>query len=164
VKEFKIRGRVVKLIEGRWGYAAQSSDMLRLLGVKRLPPEGMPERLIDGVRVYVRPLAFGPAPCARWSLRPRRSFQGLRVMAICDCGAHVAVGRMHQHVCRPRVRRYNVTVIRPMWGMGGRVLRYSEMRIVRMRRTKSEVVRRQIEAMGKRYGQVWTVVLVTEVQ
>ena len=74
-------------------YAASSHDILAMLGVKKLPPEGMPERLIEGIRVYVRPLIPRPGV--------RRNFQGLRVRAICQCGRDVAVGRLHQHRCKP---------------------------------------------------------------
>lgn len=79
------------LIPGRYRYA-DAHDMYALLGVKSLPPEGMPERLIHGVRVYVKPLAP--------KVGMRRNFQGLRVMAICKCGQHLPVGRMHQHICQ----------------------------------------------------------------
>ena len=84
----------MKMIAGKggsWrdGYA-NAHDMYRLLGTSKLPAEGMPIRLIDGVRVYVKPLPEG---------KPRER-QSLRVTAICDdCGQHIAVGRMHQHRC-----------------------------------------------------------------
>jgi hypothetical protein len=76
----------VKLIGGRYG-KAWAWDVYERLGVKRLPPEGMSERLIDGVRVYVKPLPD----------RPVGRRQSLRVTAICECGQHLAVGRLHQH-------------------------------------------------------------------
>jgi hypothetical protein len=82
----------MKLIPGRYRYA-DAHDMYALLGVKTLPKEGMPEREIHGVRVYVRPL-----PPAAPGVR--RNFQGLRVMAICPCGRRLAVGRMGQHRCK----------------------------------------------------------------
>lgn len=77
------------MIEGFMGRPrpAHAHHILQLLGVKRLPDEGMPERLIDGVRVYVAP-----------RLRPGRRFH--RVTAICDCGRHIPVGRLHQHICK----------------------------------------------------------------
>lgn len=80
----------MKLISGRHKYA-DAHDMYQLLGVKSLPAEGIPERLIQGVRVYVKPL---PPKTSH-----RRRFQ-LRVMTICECGQHLPVGRMHQHKCR----------------------------------------------------------------
>lgn len=80
-----------KLIPGRFRYA-DAHDMYALLNVTSLPIEGMPERVIHGVRVYVRPLPPHP--------ELQRNFQGLRVMAICDCGQHLAVGRLHQHKCK----------------------------------------------------------------
>lgn len=82
-------------IPGRFGRHADSRDMLEKLGVNALPPEGMPERVIDGVRVYVKPLPDPPEGAPR-----RRNWQGLRVYAICDCGKHVPVGRLHQHICK----------------------------------------------------------------
>lgn len=72
-------------------YAADAHDLYAFLGVKKLPDEGMPERLIQGVRVYVKPLVRIPGL--------RRNFNGLRVMAICKCNQHIAVGRLHQHKC-----------------------------------------------------------------
>lgn len=105
---------MVKLIQGKYRYAS-SSGMLAYLGVKKLPPEGIPEQLIQGVRVYVKPLPFQVTQTycrhcnqdigdgkrqhspAFW---PKRNWQGLRVYAICECGQHVPVGRMHQHKCR----------------------------------------------------------------
>lgn len=74
-----------------WGWEKVNAyQMLEILGVKVLPVEGMPEQIIQGVRVYVKakPTAIGGG------------MAGLRVMAICECGQHVAVGRMHQHICK----------------------------------------------------------------
>lgn len=82
---------MVKLI-GRYG-RAQAGDMLILLGVKKLPKEGMPEREIQGVRVYVKPSTFNDRGTRRRGLKHR-------VFAICDCGQHVPVGRLRQHVCK----------------------------------------------------------------
>jgi hypothetical protein len=85
----------MNLIRGKYRYA-DAHDMYALLGTRTLPPEGMPERIIQGVRVYVKPLPAGP---------PRQR-QSLRVTAICECGKHVPVGRMHQHLPIV-VRRFN---------------------------------------------------------
>ena len=84
---------MAKLIQGRYRYA-DARDMYALLGVKAgaLPAEGMPERVIQGVRVYVKPLPPKQST--------RRNFAGLRVIAICECGRHVPVGRLHQHKCK----------------------------------------------------------------
>lgn len=125
----------MKLIGGRHGYAT-AHDMYELLGVTAgaLPAEGIPEQVIQGVRVYVKPLEAhavhtsckhcgldieGISPFKHWLDRggnwtchadgrrlhkpygrPRRNWQGLRVMAICECGQHMPVGRMHQHRCK----------------------------------------------------------------
>lgn len=86
----KYHGRL--RIQGRYHYAT-STDMLALLGVKRLPPAGMTERLIQGVRVYVKPQA---------PLSPGQRHRAThRVIAICTCGRHIPVGRLHQHKCKP---------------------------------------------------------------
>lgn len=68
---------------------ANSWEMHKLLGVKRLPDEGMSERLIQSVRVYVKPIVRVPG----------RKSSKHRVIAICNCGQHVPVGRLHQHKC-----------------------------------------------------------------
>jgi hypothetical protein len=70
-------------------YNAQSHDIHALLGVKKLPDEGMPERLIQGVRVYVKPIVRVPG------VKSSKH----RVMAICRCNQHLSVGRLHQHKC-----------------------------------------------------------------
>ena len=81
-------------IVGRSGWRASANDMLELLGLNRngkLPKDGMAEREIQGVRVYVRPYAkagHGRHTCTH------------RVMAICTCGQHVPTGRLHQHKCK----------------------------------------------------------------
>jgi hypothetical protein len=79
-------------IEGRYGYAS-AHDMYELLTgsrTGRLPADGMALRRIQGVLVYVKPLGV---------LR-RRKRHDHRVIAICNCGQHVPVGRLHQHVCK----------------------------------------------------------------
>lgn len=93
---------MVKLT-GKFGRAS-ASDMLELLGLKRtakLPKEGMPEREIQGVRVYVTPSTSG-------GTRQRRSCKH-RVFAICDCGQHVPTGRLHQHKCKRQSTFYAIT-------------------------------------------------------
>lgn len=81
-------------IKGRYGYAS-NTDMKALLGLRpgqKLPAEGMPERLIQGVRVYVTPKGAGRKRILKSSKH--------RIMAICgQCYAHVSVGRLHQHKC-----------------------------------------------------------------
>jgi len=71
-------------------WRANSHDIHLLLGVKRLPDEGMEERDIQGVRVYVRPIVRVPGVKS----------SAHRVIAICNCGRHVPTGRLHQHVCK----------------------------------------------------------------
>jgi hypothetical protein len=93
----RMQTRLHRLIPGRRWHYADSHDMKALLGLKpnqQLPVEGMPGRSIYGVWVYVDPLVPRPGV--------RRNFQGLRVKAVCACGQHVAVGRLHQHRCPVR--------------------------------------------------------------
>jgi hypothetical protein len=75
-------------------WPAQSSLVKRLLGLgvnQPLPKEGMPPRLIQGVKVWVVPLVERP--------HLRRNFAGLRVRCSCPvCGKEFALGRLAQHV------------------------------------------------------------------
>ncbi len=76
------------------GRYANSYDMFELLGYNpkeaKWPDEGVPERLVQGVRVYVTPI----------SRQPGRKSSKHRAMAICNCGKHVPCGRLHQHRCK----------------------------------------------------------------
>lgn len=82
---------------------AHSGDVMEMLGLKRgghLPDEGMPARVIQGIKVWVEPTP-GPKYDACWG-RPRKS-SAHRVMCECpDCGKHMSVGRLHQHVCKDK--------------------------------------------------------------
>ncbi len=73
---------------------ATAWDMYQILTGRengKLPVEGMSERDIEGVRVYVKPFVKTPG---------RRTMEGVRVIAICRCGQHVPVGRLNQHKCK----------------------------------------------------------------
>lgn len=77
---------------------AQSSDVRELLGLGRqgkLPAEGMPTMMIQGVEVYVLPVGSpGLNPKAT---RPHR------VRAVCPkCSYHMSAGRLFQHKCEVR--------------------------------------------------------------
>lgn len=80
-------------IKGKYGRAT-SDDMRELLGLPHsgtLPVDGLPVRGVQGVSVYVKPLA---------PLTPgQRKRSTHRIIAICECGRHVPVGRLHQHKC-----------------------------------------------------------------
>ncbi len=80
-------------ITGRFGHRANAGDMMGFLGVNKLPMEAMPEREIQGIRVYVKPSTS----------RPGQRQCKHRVMAICNCGQHVPTGRLHQHICKVSV-------------------------------------------------------------
>lgn len=74
-------------------YHAHSNQVRALLGLRprqKLPAEGMPPRLIQGILVWVTPL--GPNPT-----RFKRSTH--RVLARCNCGKVLSAGRLHQHRC-----------------------------------------------------------------
>jgi len=74
---------------------ANSGDLHELLGLDRtadLPAEGMPEREIQGVRVYVKSKSDDPEVSRS---RPHR------VYCVCPmCEQHMSAGRLHQHVCK----------------------------------------------------------------
>lgn len=76
---------VTQRSEHKW--AMHSGEMMEALGLKaghHLPAEGMPERLIQGVRVYV----LAAKPTAHKS-------SAHRVMAVCPaCERHMSAGRL----------------------------------------------------------------------
>ena len=78
---------------GKGNVPMHSPEMMETLGLKagaHLPPEGMPERLIQGVKVWVTPYVEG---------RPRKSSIH-RVMCKCpSCERVLSAGRLHQHIC-----------------------------------------------------------------
>lgn len=70
---------------------AHTSEIFRLLGLtgSHLPKEGMPPRLIQGIKVWVNPI--------KWP-HPLRKSSTHRVMAECPvCGKTMSAGRLHQH-------------------------------------------------------------------
>jgi hypothetical protein len=77
-----------------------SYEVYALLGLApkaKLPPEGMPERLIQGIPVWVDPL---PEVKLNRYGRPQRRF-ALRVRARCpQCGKETALSRLIQHTCK----------------------------------------------------------------
>lgn len=73
---------------------ASSPRVLELLGIEgKIPVEGLPPRKIQGIMVYVNPLA---------GEKPKHGKRHThRVMAICPvCDKHLSAGRLHQHVCK----------------------------------------------------------------
>jgi len=93
-----------RIIMGNGLWYANNDDMLRLLGVKVLPKEGMPERKIQGLTVYVKPAPeprLVNAPGSIYHGKPFKSSRH-RIMVICDCGKHVPAGRMRQHRCKEK--------------------------------------------------------------
>lgn len=77
---------------GRTTYA-NADDLAKLLGLKgtsQYPDAGIPEQVIHGVRVYVKPRVKDVL---------HRHGSKHRAFAICVCGRHVPVGRLHQHKC-----------------------------------------------------------------
>ena len=77
-----------------------SYEVYALLGLapgQKLPPEGMPERLIQGIPVWVLPL---PEVKVKRYVRQQRRF-ALRVRARCpQCGKETALSRLIQHTCK----------------------------------------------------------------
>lgn len=74
---------------------AHSGEMRTLLGLRyneKLPVEGMPPRIIQGIKVWVTPL--GPNPT-----KYKRSNH--RVRAECPtCHRDISAGRLKQHNCK----------------------------------------------------------------
>jgi hypothetical protein len=72
---------------------AQSNHVKEMFGLRpeqKWPADGMHARQIDGITVWVMPLAFA---------RANGAFH--RVRAICpDCNRGMSAGRLHQHVCK----------------------------------------------------------------
>jgi hypothetical protein len=86
------------LIRNKYNRAVHSRDMAELLGLKgtKLPPHAMPEREIQGIRVWViaSEATFTPNAGLR---RNKRAFTH-RVMCACPvCGKTIPVGRLAQH-------------------------------------------------------------------
>ena len=72
---------------------AHAHDILKMLGVKRLPPEGMSMRVIQGIEVWV--------VAQRPKLPTERKRHMHRVMCHCPgCRLVLTVGRLHQHKCK----------------------------------------------------------------
>jgi hypothetical protein len=80
---------------------AFASDIKELFGLKSTqhwPKEGMPERTIQGIRLYVNPLAPLEDRTTIWRGRLARKTM-CRLMAVCPvCDRHVTYGRLHQHM------------------------------------------------------------------
>ena len=82
------------MILDTYGYRADHEFIRAALGLTakaKLPVEGMPPRMIQGYEVWVNPL--GPNKTGH-----KRSTH--RVLARCNCGKVLSVGRLHQHKCR----------------------------------------------------------------
>jgi len=74
----------------RPNWNAHNHEVLGLLGVKRLPVDGMSPREIQGITVWVEPLRVEKP------IRGKRHDR--RIRAICPaCGREFSVGRLHQH-------------------------------------------------------------------
>jgi hypothetical protein len=81
------------------GRNAHSSWMLKQLGVKKLPSEGMPIRMVQDIMVWVEPFV----PAFRSGVRVKSSTH--RVRCYCpECGKKMSAGRLHQHICKPTTK------------------------------------------------------------
>lgn len=89
------------MVRDQFGRTAQSDAVKELLGLRRnesLPAEGMSPRWIQGVEVWVRPLAEART-VVRWGRELQRRPFALRVRCSCpQCGRDVALGRLAQHL------------------------------------------------------------------
>lgn len=80
---------------------AHHDDLKVMLGLpKKLPREGVPPQIIQGIKVWVEPAA-APVLVSKWGGKPRPVKRSThRVMAECPlCGVHLSAGRLHQHKC-----------------------------------------------------------------
>jgi len=87
----------VSLTNPSWN--ANSSDMMKKFGIPgtKWPDEGMPPRMVDGIKVWVDPVR-------RAGLGEKKSSTH-RVMCQCPgCAEILSVGRMHQHKCDAKRR------------------------------------------------------------
>jgi hypothetical protein len=80
-----------------------SGEMMKALGLKpggHLPSEGLPEREIQGIRVYVKPATPTKITTNVFGTHIWKSSKH-RVIAICPgCERHLSAGRLHQHICK----------------------------------------------------------------
>jgi hypothetical protein len=78
-----------------------SRETNSLLGIKgKLPAEGMPPRMIQGIKVWVNP-AKPKQIVDRWGKPHIVKSSTHRVMAECPhCAQILSVGRLHQHICK----------------------------------------------------------------
>lgn len=81
---------------------AHHNHLREMLGLpKKLPKEGVPPQIIQGIKVWVEP----HRPKVRTdkltgSMKLVKSSKH-RVMAECPlCGEHLSAGRLHQHKCK----------------------------------------------------------------
>lgn len=98
------------LIQGRYGYA-NHRDFKTLFGLapeQHWPKGGIPARIIQGVKVWVKP-AKAPIEHKYYSYRAQGTVIGTvktsnhRVMAECPhCKQVLSAGRLHQHKCDKR--------------------------------------------------------------
>lgn len=87
-------------IVGKSGYKANTNEVMEMLGLKgsKLPKEGIPMTLIQGIVIFVDP---APEPRYYESYRGRKILKSSkhRIKAICHCGRQLSAGRLHQHLC-----------------------------------------------------------------
>jgi len=89
-------------IIGKSGYKAYTQEVMEMLGVKKLPAEGIPMTLIQGIWVYVTPTPEPKYYGDHSAYRGRKIKSSKhRIMAICGtCDQTLSVGRLHQHKCK----------------------------------------------------------------
>lgn len=86
---------------GRNAHTEEVKAMFGLSPKAKWPPEGLPERQLQGFWVWVTP-AKPPVYDTRWGRTRLVKNSGHRVMARCPhCMAVMSAGRLHQHVCKP---------------------------------------------------------------
>jgi len=108
----------VKSIIGKSGYKARTEEVMEMLGVKQLPPEGMECQNVQGLMVWVKPAPeprYYPESSAFIGRRKIIKTSKHRIMVICPgCHKNVSAGRTHQHRCfhtGMRVRYESTSVV-----------------------------------------------------
>lgn len=88
---------------------AQHNHVRQMLGLpKKLPREGVPPQVIQGIKVWVNPA--GPRIMVdKWGKERVLKSSTHRVMAECPlCGKHMSAGRLHQHKCQSSTSKETV--------------------------------------------------------
>lgn len=81
---------------GAFGFSHHVKALFGLTSEAKWPAEGLPEREVNGWKIWVKPLALSPDTGKRLFRRMRH-----RAVAQCPkCSQVMSIGRVHQHTCK----------------------------------------------------------------